>query len=125
MKIIIVFCTFLLFASTVSSNSMAHSPDEDVTSGNWLLVSCQLSARAMDDSTVEQTKFDSYRVGICNGLVEGVGDVSPRVCRDSSVTYGQQLRVVVKYLQDHPEELHLRNTALVEKALAKAFPCGK
>jgi hypothetical protein len=49
--------------------------------------------------------------------------MSPKVCPAKDSTYEQGTRVVVKYLQDHPEELHMKSSALVERALAKAFPC--
>jgi hypothetical protein len=102
----------------------APSP-QDVTSGNFLLVSCQLVVKKTDDKTVSQDNFESFRDGYCRGIIEGVADTSPNVCPIKGSTYGQDARIVVKYLQDHPEELHLANTALVEKALAKVFPCGK
>jgi hypothetical protein len=56
-------------------------------------------------------------------MIEGISDASPKVCPPYESTYGQEFRIVTKYLQDHPEELHLKNSDLVEKALAKAFPC--
>jgi hypothetical protein len=116
-------CVVIFLAFGMGTSSGSPSPEEDVTSGNWLLVSCQLSVRSMDDSAFHENTFESYREGFCNGLVEGVSNASSKVCRKEEVTNGQELRVVLKYLQDHPEELHLRSSALVEKALAKAFPC--
>jgi hypothetical protein len=79
----------------------------------------------MDDRNYSENTFEAWRDGYCTGLVNGVTNASPRVCPDEAVTTGQTLRVVVKYLEDHPEELHLDNAVLVEKALAKAFPCVK
>jgi hypothetical protein len=117
-------CVAVFIAFSVGSSGGSPSPQgQDVMSGNWLLVSCQVSVRSMDDTASRGNTLDSYREGFCNGLVEGVSDASSKVCRKEEVTNGQELRVVLKYLQDHPEELHLRNSALVEKALVKAFPC--
>jgi hypothetical protein len=48
---------------------------------------------------------------------------SPEVCTGQNVTHRQEVRVVVKYLQDHPEELDQIGGRLVEKASAQAFPC--
>jgi hypothetical protein len=79
----------------------------------------------MENRGYNETAFDAYRDGYCSGLVAGVSSASPRVCPDDGVTGGQQIRVVLKYLQDHPEELHLDDALLVDRALAKAFPCPK
>lgn len=35
----------------------------------------------------------------------------------------QLVRVVEKYLREHPEQLHIHQAALVTKALQVAFPC--
>ncbi len=50
----------------------------------------------------------------------GQGRVS---CPPEGVTYEQLLRVVRKFLQDHPERLHENRTGLVVAALRTAFPC--
>jgi hypothetical protein len=41
----------------------------------------------------------------------------------SSVTNGQLIRVVVKYLEDHPKDLNNNFTHLMMKAIAEAWPC--
>ena len=41
----------------------------------------------------------------------------------TEVTVGQMQKIVVKYLKDHPETLHLTASSLVFKALTEAFPC--
>jgi hypothetical protein len=79
----------------------------------------------MDDHNYSENNFEAFRDGYCIGLVNGVTNASPQVCPDEAVTTGQTVRVVLKYLEDHPEELHLNNAVLAEKALAKAFPCPK
>jgi hypothetical protein len=112
---------FVFLVSAVHLNG--GSPQEEVTSGNWLLVSCQVTVKTVDDPTFKENDYESFRDGFCRGIVEGVSDASPKVCPPKDSTYGQSDRVVVKYLQDHPEELHMKNSTLVETALAKAFPC--
>lgn len=113
-------CLFLLLAVGVGFCS-DHSSD-----GNQLLVLCQMSVKEMDTGDY---RFAANQVvaavqdGICIGLVKGVSDVSPHVCPPKDAPYGQEIRIVVRYLENHPEELHLRDTALIEKALSQAFPC--
>ncbi len=89
------------------------------------LGSCQISVKSMDDRKYNENTFESWRDGYCTGLVYGISKASPYVCPDDEVTTGQETRVVLRYLQEHPEELHLDNAVLVERALAKAFPCAK
>lgn len=115
---IIGVCVFMLTAVAVCS-------PQEVTRGNWLLTSCQFTMKSIDDPHAQQNSLESFRDGYCRGIVQGVVDASPQVCQGENVTLGQDFRVVFKYLQDHPEELDKRNTTLIQKALAKAFPCPK
>jgi hypothetical protein len=41
------------------------------------------------------------------------------------VTTGQGLKVLVKYIDDHPEELHERTALLATRAFVKAWPCSR
>lgn len=113
-------CLFLLVFAGVCS------PQEE-KKGDYLLGSCLLTVNDMDHraggSASAENGYESFRDGMCRGLIEGVSDISPKVCPPNGATYGQEYRVVLKYLQDHPEELHLRDTDLIEKALTQAFPC--
>jgi len=44
-------------------------------------------------------------------------------CAPDGVISGQAARIVIKYLRDHPEELHQPDYALTIAALHAAFPC--
>jgi hypothetical protein len=69
----------------------------------------------------------------CHAKVEGVVGtigvfhlvlpVKIRVCFPEGVTIGQNVRIVIKYLQDNPDQLHLPDADLIYLALHKAFPC--
>jgi len=95
--------------------------------GNELLDSCKNAA------SDNPTKNTSFTAGFCLGSMQSIGDLltfvnaglktEARVCLPATVTNGQASRVVVKYLQDNPEKLHLNGTALVIMAIQKAFPC--
>lgn len=45
-------------------------------------------------------------------------------CVPTEVADEQAIRVVIKYLTDHPKELHLHDVILANAALKSAFPCG-
>ncbi len=44
-------------------------------------------------------------------------------CTPDGVKMGQTVRVVVKYLENHPERLHEHVPLLINEALKEAFPC--
>src|SRR5450432_200654 len=109
----------LLFASlTETKASVPSQPTENVSSGNFLIESCRISINSSAQNT-----YEGWRSGVCDGLISGVIYASSTICHDPDVTLGQAVRVVEKYLQDHPEKLHLSNTKLTVEALTQAFPC--
>ena len=58
------------------------------------------------------------------GVMDGRNSIDkPGFCLPDHVTYGQMVRVSIKYMQTHPESLHLPTTWLVILANAEAFPC--
>jgi len=69
----------------------------------------------------------------CFGFVTGVADahnnftewgkMSPLWCQPDNIGTGQLIRIVTKYLQEHPESLHNQAASLVANALVLAFSC--
>jgi Rap1a immunity proteins len=49
----------------------------------------------------------------------------PLYCYPAGVTYEQLERIVVKYLRDHPKDLHYQAAYLATVALTDAFPCKR
>lgn len=88
--------------------------------GNDLLLSCKAA--------------DTFNQGVCNGYMTGVFDVenafteagvSKRIfCIPAGATAGQLQLVVIQYLEEHPEELHLTAAGLTLLAFQDAFPCN-
>lgn len=91
----------------------------DFRSGNDLLTICRNFEK--ETTSVQE----AYETGFCQAYIRGVTDEIPKVskCIPSGVTYEQIWRVVIKYLQNHPERLHLYPAFLIREALEKAFPC--
>jgi len=83
-------------------------------------------------------KSADYSAGFCRGFIDAVLDMnnlalitarlngvksgSP-ICIPEGVKMGQVLKVVMKYIDDHPEQLHLPARNLVLDSVANAFPC--
>ena len=83
---------------------------------------------------LEDCESENYfEKGSCMGYIEGVGDsvatlanwedFAEYICTPQGVTSGQLMLVVVKNLNENPEELHMTASSLVLKALSEAFPC--
>jgi hypothetical protein len=67
-----------------------------------------------------ETQQTFYVVGITDAttaLKEG------HICLKENISSGQLKAVAKKYLNDHPEELHLAAASLIIFSLKKAFPC--
>ena len=61
------------------------------------------------------------------GYVLGIHDAFSgiSICDPSTAKADQLAAIVIKYLSDHPQELHKSGSDLVRKALSSAFPCKK
>jgi Rap1a immunity proteins len=122
----------VLIALTITAASAA----ENTHSGNYIIPFCKLAADQVADNP-----SNSYLVGRCAGLVEGVinmsgllkamqtvGDISrldPLLCAavPEQVTVEEAIKVVVRYGETHPREGALPFTVLVLDALHDAWPC--
>ena len=72
----------------------------------------------------DETSAASYSAGYCLGFIKGV-DSEIETCEGDNVTLGQLVKVTVKYMDDHPEELDQIAATVVRRALIRAFPCKK
>ena len=101
-----------------------------------LLEECQLAT--MDNST--QTGLQMTKAMHCMGYLSGVmdsylvwevyndeakGHILPPACFPDHVTLIELARVVVKFLNDHPNKLHEEYGFLVISALRDAYPCTR
>ncbi|MGM4999241.1 Rap1a/Tai family immunity protein [Tardiphaga sp. 538_B7_N1_4] len=110
-----------LTASLVALASPAWS-QEDTDSGNYLLPHCK---HAIDTGRQSYDAWD----GKCNGIVSTImfyGQNLPQraqVCFPKGSTLGQAMRIVIRYLETHPENLHLDLRNLAATALHEVWPC--
>lgn len=106
----------LLLQTVLATNSIAGFID-----GNELSADC---------AQYEKDEGSPYRRGYCSGYIIGVvddGDGMNGVWGCFSVPdnakAGQVIKVVIKWMNDYPEELHKPGDYVVTTALVKAFPC--
>ena len=90
-------------------------------SGSDLLQKCE------SDSVAESNTCDGYILGILDfqeALVGWSRLDEPIFCTPDSAISGQLIKVVIKYLNEHPEKLHFAASGAVTNALGIAFPCS-
>jgi hypothetical protein len=98
---------------------------DDGTSGIALLRDCEESLRASGDFS---------RAMYCSGVVEGTARTlmfldresaltGMRVCLPADVTGDRLVQVVLRYLSEHPADLHLPDVELVTAALRHEYSC--
>ena len=116
-KLVTVIVLSILFVSPMTH---ADNPDFYLT-GNDLKEYCE--------SPEPQTRVFciGYIVGVSDGIdwFDGDGDDDPVFpsCPPTDLTMIQMAEVLLKYLEDTPQFLHLPATPLIAGALVKAFPC--
>jgi len=123
-------CAVTVYALPLQSQSTSTA---DMESLRYLANACQ------DTETPPQT-FNTtdrpFRAGYCAGYISAAtdwlqyvkylaksGNTSPTVCLPSNVQNGDLLKVLVKYANDHPEQLHVPAFIGLNLALSQAYPC--
>ncbi len=74
---------------------------------------------------------DATGIGLCLGYIAGISDIDKleavvhdnRMCVPDDASGTQLAKVIVKYGDDHPEELNEPGAIFVLLALKNAFPC--
>ena len=123
---------YLLVVSLLPVVLLATTPNDNLAtltkSGNDFLRTCE--PRGERSSTVE-----GFCSGYANGVIDGYDyalatvqvkhheQVTGAFCPPDEITRGQQYRVAVKYLNDHPEQTHRIASALIAESMQAAFPC--
>lgn len=103
--------------------------DDKIVDGNLILEHCIKVQQFFEG----RSSADSSKAGICVGYIQGARDMhdvyqfaskaTPLFCIPSQVPNGQLVRILLKYLQSHPEKLHLNGGFLCSLAFVEAFPC--
>jgi hypothetical protein len=119
MKFLIAVCLFLLVVCVIPVYG------NDMGTGHFLLNACKAFLTA-------GTKGD-FNAGYCLGFIQSneqeemVRKMSDKAknmyCLPKDITDEQLARVLVKYLETHPEQLHLAASQLIWMAYSNAWRC--
>lgn len=68
-----------------------------------------------------------WQAGVCMGVMSTVIQIMDRgvFCTPQGANRQQYARVIMRYLNQHPERLHEPLWVLIVGALAESFPCPK
>jgi hypothetical protein len=95
---------------------------QDFPTGNEHYASCK--------SFADKTRVgDPFMRGVCAGTINGLKNSGPlypepsRFCPPKASTVTQAVKVVVSYMDKHPEELHQSFLMLSLQAMREAWPC--
>ena len=94
--------------------------------GNEFILECKAAVQKIDDPSWQGTKQEAHNSGFCKGVVTGVAETIGAEegvdFSDPAISGDQLIRVVQKYMEDHPEELSTPASWLVRWAFIRAFP---
>jgi hypothetical protein len=107
----IALAAFVLFRVS----AIAQDDHKFVKYGNELKRTC---------SHVDSSGRETFSDGVCMGYILGVTAMTES-CQRPTVTYGQQVDVVMKYLNEHPGELDKPSAEIICRAIIEAFPCPR
>jgi hypothetical protein len=114
----------LVAAVLVAVAAPAFGADDEVTikfSGNTMLPHC----RALVDYDDATTPMSGLCAGMITSLFWAQKALESRLkfCAPPKVTRGQSRQVVIRYLESHPERLHVDIRQLAVDAMREAWPC--
>ncbi|QCY09848.1 Rap1a/Tai family immunity protein [Pseudomonas sp. MPC6] len=101
--------------------------------GNELLTQCQASLRSME---IAPNSAPDFNAGFCFGTVAAVMNTMTNLYYDlpkearacfpvNGIQYTQAVRIVTRYMSEHPASLHKSGALLSIEAFRSAFPCNK
>ncbi|WP_439672890.1 Rap1a/Tai family immunity protein (plasmid) [Cupriavidus necator] len=119
----------VLLLSLASGAAMSAST---ITGGD-LLRMCGATVKHQDgvEISAQESSEAIWCIGYVNGFLDAVGMTPPKfqgkqaICLPpSGITNDQAIRLLVKWLREHPEGLHQSGRMEALIALSKTFPCN-
>ena len=105
----------------------AEAQQADTNSANYLLPACK-NFLASGDS--RPTYTSAFYQGVCVGavdtlhlLIRTLPETHFKACPPTQVTTGQELRVIIAYIEARPQRMHENFRILAIEAMREAWPC--
>lgn len=125
---LVLTCTLSLRVEGQSGTAARQNKDEIVTTHGG-------RAESLVNACAEKPENSAAQLAYCFGYIEGIWDMhqavksmpgvaqSSTLCIPNDASPAQLAKVIAKYGNDHPEELHEAAIILVINALLRSFPC--
>lgn len=107
----------VVIAALMLSGGSACAQGPDIISANGVLPGCINALSDQPNSNL------AWETGYCQGIVSTLSYMEDQLCFPKGVTTGQQIRVIVRYINDRPERMHENFKALALEAMKAAWPC--
>jgi hypothetical protein len=119
----------VLAVLVAGATGVTLAEDLGAASGSFLLSKCNQATKIMNGDQDADITDAAYCFGYVNaafGSLQFIKKASKAApyCLPEGVTGDQLIRIVQKYLADHPENLHYVAYGEVYLAITKAFPCS-
>ena len=131
----LLLTTFLLFflvaVHAPTAQEVPFAPDK---SGTSFYDQCGTTEKDLRQRSVSESLQNAFCLGYVAGITQGVNSsevihhvkTSEKVfCLPEGATNIQKVRVIRKYISNHPEEAHNPAQGQALMALREAFPCDK
>lgn len=125
----------ILMCISVGVFGHAYSADISKRDGNSLINACQVTQK-IGNHELEASYEHLMSSGWCLGTIETARDIIGGLSEgrflpiklgacmpEKGITNEQTIRIVLHYLEDNPQKLHLPASILSTFALSEAFPC--
>jgi hypothetical protein len=129
----LIGCVAWILSTTPALTAQQETPNPARVGGtaNQWLAKCGTFAKGQPPKGGDSQVFNA---GTCLGWVEGfldmhfmyraaLNDEMLGFCYPTNGTIGQAAKIIVKYFEDHPSELHQPSRILAYAAFKEQFPC--
>jgi hypothetical protein len=121
LSITLAFLFLCLLSSAECPPAHAAASFDGVQLHEYCRLALQDEASLSASEHLEYAICLSYVLGVAEGLGSAGGDLC--IPNDQGITNTELGAVVFRYLDTHPEQLHMRTARLVISALLAAYPC--
>lgn len=113
-------------------SALVFVPLPALADGNKLLENCKAAVTFMESKQLK----DEFKIGVCFGMIQGVRNtminlnnavrMEYQLCwPENGISNGQAARIVVKYLEENPADLHKDEVLLAMGAFVNAYRCAR
>src|SRR5262249_49778980 len=98
----VLFAVLLLSPLLLSPVACAKGFD-----GNWFIADCSKATAEGRSQLASLSPEDWDHLNFCQGFLTAIEASDAAICEPKGVTASQSMRVALKYMNDHPEWLHM------------------